>query len=309
MRDTQNTLIAARLEEAAALLEAQRANRFRVEAYHRAAAVMRGMDRSAAEILWTEGVEGLERLPAVGGTIARAIRDLVVTGRMPLLERLRGECDAVTLLATVPGIGRTLAERLHFDYAIDTLEDLEAAAHDGRLDAMPKFGAKRVAGVREALAARLGRLRRQASASDDAPSVGELLAVDREYREQAAAGRLRRIAPRRLNPRGDAWLPILHARHGDRSYTALYSNTARAHALGKTNDWVVIYADGGQGERQYTVITSRRAALRGRRIVRGREAECAVYYGVPAFDRPVLSPAAATSEMIRYMRKPYTHAG
>jgi hypothetical protein len=204
----------------------------------------------------------------------------VVTGRLPMLERLRGECDAVTLLSTVPGIGRTLAERLHFDYDLDTLEDLEAAAHDGRLDAMPGFGAKRVAGVREALTARLGRLRMRPATAGDEPLIGELLAVDHEYREQAAAGRLRTVAPRRFNPRGESWLPILHTRHGDRSYTALYSNTARAHALGKTRDWVVIYADGGRGERQYTVITSQRAALRGKRIVRGREPECALYYGV-----------------------------
>ena len=279
MRDTQNALVAARLDELAALLEAQRANRFRVEAFRRAAEVVRRLDRPVAEILWAEGPAGLERLPTVGGTIARAIRDLVVTGRLPMLERLRGECDAVTLLSTVPGIGRILAERLHFDYALDTLEDLEAAAHDGRLDAMPGFGAKRVAGVREALAARLGRLRMRAATGDE-PGVGELLSVDREYREQAAAGMLRTVAPRRFNPGGESWLPILHTRHGDRSYTALYSNTARAHALGKTRDWVVIYVDGGRGERQYTVITSLRAALRDKRIVRGREAECAAYYGV-----------------------------
>jgi hypothetical protein len=288
MRDTQNAMVAARLDEVAALLESQQANRFRVEAYRRAADVVRGLDRSVAEILWTEGPQGLERLPAVGGTITRAIRDLVVTGRLPMLERLRGECDAVTLLATVPGIGRTLAERLHFDYGIDTLEALETAAHDGRLDAMPRFGRKRVTGVREALAARLGRLRAVPGPAADVPAVEDVLVVDREYREAAAAGRLRLIAPRRFNPAGDTWLPILHTRHGDRSYTALFSNTARAHALGKTRDWVVIYADGGCGERQYTVITSQRAPLKGKRIVRGREAECAIYYGIPS-----VAPATA----------------
>jgi hypothetical protein len=181
---------------------------------------------------------------------------------------------------------------------MDTLEDLEAAAHDGRLDAIPKFGTKRVQGVREALAARLGRLRAPPAgrAVSDAPSVLELLAVDREYRDHVAAGALRKIAPRRFNPGGEAWLPILHTRHGDRQYTALYSNTARAHALGKTYDWVVIYADGGRerGERQYTVITSQRGALAGKRIVRGREAECAAYYraGGPASARFMASAAA-----------------
>jgi hypothetical protein len=41
------------------------------------------------------------------------------------------------------------------------------------------------------------------------PPVEELLDVDREYREKAAAGTLRTIAPRRFNPRREAWLPVL----------------------------------------------------------------------------------------------------
>ena len=102
----------------------------------------------------------------------------------------------------------------------------------------------------------------------------ELLDVDREYLSRAEAGRLPRIAPRRFNPLREAWLPILHTERGPRHYTALFSNTARAHALGRTRDWVVIYADGVLGERQWTVVTDRSGELRGRRVVRGREREC-----------------------------------
>ncbi len=81
------------------------------------------------------------------------------------------------------------------------------------------------------------------------------------------------IAPRRFNPAKKAWLPILHTQRGERHYTALFSNTAHAHESGKTNDWVVIYYDGSQGERQCTVITSLFGPLKGKRIVRGREEE------------------------------------
>ncbi len=110
------------------------------------------------------------------------------------------------------------------------------------------------------------------------PAVAELLDVDREYRERATAGTLRRIAPRRFNPSGEAWLPVLHTRRGDADYTALYSNTARAHELGTTKDWVVIYRDDGDGGGQWTVVTATSGALAGARVVRGREAECAHYY-------------------------------
>jgi hypothetical protein len=102
--------------------------------------------------------------------------------------------------------------------------------------------------------------------------------VDREYRSKAAAGELRTIVPHRFNPRREAWLPILRTWHGHRQYTALFSNTAHAHQLGKTRDWVVIYADGDRGERQYTAVTAFRGPLKGKRVVREREVDCFAYY-------------------------------
>jgi len=116
-------------------------------------------------------------------------------------------------------------------------------------------------------------------APTDLPSVAELLDVDREYRESAEKGNLKRIAPRKMNPGHEAWLPVLHTVRGVRHYTVLFSNTPRAHEHGKTLDWVVLYyREGGSSERQCTVITSERGALLGKRIVRGREPECARYY-------------------------------
>lgn len=251
---------------------------FRVDAYRRGAEEIRRLDRPVSVILREEGVDGLERLPAIGPSLARAIRDLVETGRLPMLERLRGESDAVTLLASVPGIGPVLAERLHHDLGIDSLEQLEAAAHDGRLADVAAIGEKRITGIRDTLAARLSRLRKGPDPTAPAPPVDELLGVDRQYRRDAAAGRLRMIAPRRMNPNREAWLPILHTDRGDRHYTALFSNTPRAHALGRTHDWVVVYVDGAREERQYTVVTAFRGVLKGRRIVRGREGECLAHY-------------------------------
>jgi hypothetical protein len=106
-----------------------------------------------------------------------------------------------------------------------------------------------------------------------------VLDVVREYREGAVAGRLPRIAPRRFNPSGEAWLPILHTEREAWQLTALFSNTARAHELGKTRDWVVVYFHTDiRGEGQRTVVTETRGALIGRRVVRGREEECRTHY-------------------------------
>jgi putative hydrolase len=101
----------------------------------------------------------------------------------------------------------------------------------------------------------------------------------------------RRIAPRRFNPERGAWLPILHTQRGRRHYTLLFSNTALAHRLRRSRDWVVVYLDDDGREDQWTIVTETRGALTGRRVVRGREPECRAHYdedaaGLPSTSRP-----------------------
>jgi hypothetical protein len=263
----------------AQVLEEHGANPYRVLAYRRAASLLRGLPRAVSDIVSAEGLEGLERLPGIGTSLARSIRDVVLTGRLHMLDRLRGDSDPIEVLMSVPGIGRVLAERLHEDLGIDTLEELEAAAHDGRLARLEGFGAKKLAGIRDTLAHRLGRARRPAPEGEGQDAaLAELLGVDAEYRSRSASGELPTMAPRRMNPSHDRWLPVLHTARGPRHYTALFSNTPHAHAAGMTRDWVILYYDDGHGERQCTVVTARHGALAGRRIVRGREDECAAHY-------------------------------
>jgi predicted flap endonuclease-1-like 5' DNA nuclease len=277
----ENREIARNLDDVAGLLAAQGENPFRVAAYRRAAATLRGLDRRAEEVLRAEGRAGLTRMVGIGDSLAASIEELVGTGRLAFLDRLRGRTDPEALLAGVPGIGPKTARRIHQDLGIATLEDLELAAHDGRLRGLGGFGPKRLQGLRDALA---GRLRRRpqppppAPPPPDEPSVAELLDVDAEYRHKAGHGALPTIAPRRFNPSGEAWLPIIHVERRSTRYTALFSNTARAHELGATRDWVVIYFHDGVTERQCTVVTERRGPLAGRRVVRGREPECRAYY-------------------------------
>ena len=275
-----NIDIAGRLDEVANIFAEQGANRFRVQAYRKAANVLRRLPHSVADILKSEGIEGLEQIPGIGASIARSIRDILLHGRLAMLDRLRGESEAIAILASVPGVGKKFARRFHDDLGIETLEELEVAAHDGRIEKYPGIGAKRLAGIRDSLAQRLGRIRRRTTSTPPprVPSVSELLDVDLEYREKAKAGTLTQIAPRRFNPEGESWLPILHTVRNGRHYTALFSNTAHAHELDKTRDWVVLFCDNGDTEHRFTVITSEFGRLEGQRIVAGREAECEKYY-------------------------------
>jgi hypothetical protein len=276
-----NQRIAERLREASDMLGQQGANPFRVSAYRKAADSVAGLNERIDAIFKREGLEGLEALPHIGRGIASAIAELVRTGRWSQLERLRGALDPVKLFQSVPGIGPGLAERIHDELHIDTLEALETAAFDGRLEAVPGIGKRRAMAVRATLEIMLGRvrsLRRREPVSG--PPVAMILAVDDEYRHKAEAGKLPTIAPKRFNPSGEAWLPVLHTEHGDWHFSALYSNTARAHELDRTRDWVVIYFyDDHHQEGQHTVVTEHRGPLAGRRVVRGREAECREHYG------------------------------
>lgn len=269
-----NLDVAEHFREAADLLEAQDASPFRVRAYRQGASTLSQLDRSAETIYEQEGREGLEDLPNIGASLTNAIVEMLETGgQWRFLERLEGTVTPESVFRQVAGIGPELAERIHNQLDIDTLEELEQAAHDGRLDAVEGFGERRLQTVRESLES---KLRRRRDGDADVP-VSELLDVDREYRRKAVRDELRRIAPRRFNPEGEAWLPILHTERDGRHYTALYSNTARAHELDKTDDWVVLYLE-DTDQAQWTVVTETSGPLEGKRVVRGREAECRRHY-------------------------------
>jgi hypothetical protein len=280
MASTSNRLISERLNEYAEVLAQQEANPFRVKAYQRAAATVDALDEDVEKIYRRGGAEALVALPGIGKGIAAAIAELLHSGRLTRLERLRGELEPSRLFQSVPGIGPRLARRIHDELGIDTLEELESATHDGRLEALPGIGHRRAMMISATLDSVLTRpraaFRRQLA---DGPGVDLLLRVDREYREKAERGELPTIAPRRFNPEKKAWLPVMHTVAGEWHFTALFSNTARAHELKRTADWVVIYFyNDHQEEGQHTVVTETQGALKGKRVVRGREPECATFY-------------------------------
>lgn len=288
---TTNEELAATLDRVAALLEVQSANAFRVQAYRRAAQRARSAPEPVAQVEAEEGEAGVQRLLQVGPSLSSLIAERLHTGRVRMLSRLEGKVSPEELFMTLPGIGEELARLIHERLGVETLEELELAANDGRLERVRGFGHRRTRMVREELAAQLARRRHRAvpRLQMPTPPISLLLELDEAYRRGAAEGRLKKISPRRFNPRGEAWLPILHVDRDGWSFTALFSNTARAHELGTVQDWVVIYFDKDGHEGQYTVVTETRGPARGLRVVRGREAESLTFHH-PA--RPVQEPLA-----------------
>jgi hypothetical protein len=289
-----NEDIADVLNRIADLLEAQDANPYRVNAYRRAAKVISDLNQSAADMALSNNGKKLLDLRDIGVSIAGAVQEYVETGRSGLLQRLERKISPDDLFTTVPGIGEELARRIHVELDIDTLEELELAAHDGRLEDVSGIGHRRAAAIRGSVGAILNRSSRRRARrirqieenaefavdtpTTSRPSVASVIEVDKEYRQRAAAGKLKTIAPRRFNPEGKSWLPIMHIEKNGWRFTTMYSNTARAHDLDKTHDWVVVYFEKDGVEDQCTVVTEQHGPLKGRRVVRGREKECREFY-------------------------------
>jgi hypothetical protein len=311
---SDNASIAHAFDRASELLRAQGANPYRVRAYRQAAETIKAMNEPVVQVLDQRGRKALVALPTIGEGLAAAIEEIATDGRFRLLERLQGETAPEDLFASIPGIGEELAERIHENLDIETLEELEVAAYDGRLDAVPGFGPERLEAVRDYLSVSLDRSarrrarKRQLSQSDAGPTVEfdgkahplprvrDLLALDEDYRALADEDRLPKIAPRRFNPDGKHWLPVWHTDLDGYDLTIMYSNSARAHQLGKTLDWVVMYFERDGQEEQCTVVTEFRGELTGRRVIRGREDECAEHYRRQQVTREVVDWAHRQAE-------------
>jgi hypothetical protein len=277
-RLSENRFVSEKLDEVARLLEQQNASQFRVRAYRDVANYLQGLPHPIRLEYQHGGKRGLDDLPTIGPSIAASIAEILDTGSLGLLDRLRGAADPEQVFQTVPMIGPALARQIHDRLGLDTLEALEAAAYDGRLATLKGIGPRRVESLRHSLTEMLARRRpRRAPFDLQQPSVPDILAVDQGYRSNV--DQLPTIKPRRFNPTGDARLPILHTERDGWQFTALFSNSPTAHRFGKNRDWVVIYFERlDQPEEQITVVTEHGGPLDGKRVIRGQEKACEEYY-------------------------------
>lgn len=238
-----NTAIARCFDEIADLLKSRSTTDFRIAAYRRGAIVVRELLSSVDAIFNDSGREGLEGIPGLGRSLALSVEKFLQTGLMPTLELLRGNGLSPRFMRTPKSPRRRRVMQARHPVTVQRTTTLPSAPDD-----------------------------------PSQPSIGQLLSIDAEYREKAANDKLIRIAPRQFNPTGAEWLPILHSRRNEWHYTAAFSNTAHAHEVGMTHDWVIIHRDAAGQSGHWTVITSKFGELKNRRFVRGREEECLAFY-------------------------------
>lgn len=123
------------------LLELRGEQRFKVRAYQNAAHAVLSTDVDDIEPMLRSGE--LKDLAGIGPATLAVLTDLVETGESRLLERLREETpEGLAEMLRVPGLGTAKIQFIHQQLGIASLDELEAAARDGRLAALPRFGAK-----------------------------------------------------------------------------------------------------------------------------------------------------------------------
>jgi len=86
-------------------------------------------------------VKELQKVPGVGASIAEKIHEYFTTGSIDALEKLRAKIpDGVRTLTAIPGLGPKKAMVLYQERGISSMEELVAALDDGRLAGLKGFG-------------------------------------------------------------------------------------------------------------------------------------------------------------------------
>src|SRR3954470_22535780 len=130
-RAVTNGDLARIFDEIGDILEVKGEVVFKTVAYHRAADAIA---RSPVDLVGAYRSGAPPKVPGVGQAIADKITELVTTGRMTFLERLREEVPASLVeILRIPGLGPKNVKRFHDELGVLTLADLEKAARDGRV--------------------------------------------------------------------------------------------------------------------------------------------------------------------------------
>ncbi len=181
------------LAQIAAYLELHGENRFKSKAYDSAARALRGFvgDDLAAPLESGE----LGAIRGLGPATLAVVRDLVDHGESRYLEQLRQETPEGLLdMLHVPGLTAARIHRIHEGLGIESIDELELAAKDGRLAGLPRWGKKSaekvLAGIALYRSRGAQRLYHQARAEGE--RLRAMVAAHPDVVRAAIAGPLRR---------------------------------------------------------------------------------------------------------------------
>jgi DNA polymerase (family 10) len=118
-------------------------DRFRPRAYERAARLVEGMEEDLEDIYKKGGTKALMGIQGIGQGLADHIEEYVKTGKIKIFEKLKKEAPLdLESFSAVEGVGPKMLMSLYKNLKIKNLKDLEKAAKEGKVRALPRFGEK-----------------------------------------------------------------------------------------------------------------------------------------------------------------------
>ena len=136
-----NQEIARVFYEVAEILDMQGENQFKVRAYKRAAREIEFLPEELSSIYKKGGMKALLELPGIGEALAGKIGEMVKTGHLEYLEKLKESLPMdMEALGSVEGLGPKKIAVLWKRLKIKNLKDLEKAAREGRIRKLPGMG-------------------------------------------------------------------------------------------------------------------------------------------------------------------------
>lgn len=135
-----NQQLAEILNEIADFLEADRVA-FKPFAYRKAAQILEGLEKDAAEIYQIGGLKALEEIPGIGKSIAQKIEEYIKTGHIKYFDELKRRLPVnLEEITAIEGIGPKKAKILYQKLGVKTLDDLERAAITHQIAPLAHFG-------------------------------------------------------------------------------------------------------------------------------------------------------------------------
>jgi len=132
--------VASTLHQIASFMEFRGDGHYRTQAFNNAARAIASLNEPIEQAL-ADG--SLERTRGIGSGTLKVIRELMDTGHSSLLEDLREQVPpGLVEMMSIGGLGVAKIKRIHDELGVDNISDLEAAARDGRLAALPRFGSR-----------------------------------------------------------------------------------------------------------------------------------------------------------------------
>jgi DNA polymerase (family 10) len=189
-----NADVASLFAQIADLLEIRGDNPFRVRAYRNAARTVEEWPQSLSEILSRTG--SLPRMPGIGADLDGKIREILTTGHLSTLDKLREAFPPhLTDLLEIPGLGPRKVKTFYEELGIHDVAGLSRALRDHRIAALPGFGAKSEERIAKSVASRLAKVRRYrlADAARQALPLLDALRSVRGVRDAVVAGSFRRM--------------------------------------------------------------------------------------------------------------------